>query len=225
MSSDKHVFVSTPSSSSRGFERLSFPVGPLGCNCSLLWDPLSKEALIVDPGDEFQKIQKAVQKHELKIKYILHTHAHFDHVGATRAVHEWTRAPMLLHPADRFLWENVPMQGKFFQMSLEGLPAWNEDLEHERSFKVGAYELKTLYTPGHTPGSCCFVIDHLLFAGDTLFQNSIGRTDLWGGDFQKISVSIKERLYTLDDDTHVICGHGPDTQIGVEKRTNPFVSA
>ncbi len=208
---------------SQKFKVKSFSVGPLGCNCSLLWDPASGEGIVVDPGDEFDRIKSEIEKIQMQVKYIVHTHAHFDHVGASQPLHQWSQAPLLLHPGDQFLWENVPMQGRFFQMNLKALPPWSKNLEHEMPFQIGSHSLKTLHTPGHTPGSCCFVIEDLLFAGDTLFQNSIGRTDLWGGDFDEISQSIKDHLYRLDDDTKVICGHGPNTSIAHEKRHNPFI--
>jgi glyoxylase-like metal-dependent hydrolase (beta-lactamase superfamily II) len=116
------------------------------------------------------------------------------------------------------------MQGQFFGFNLKALPPWSQDLHDEEEFEFGKFKLKTLHTPGHTPGSCSFVADDILFSGDTLFQNSIGRTDLWGGDSQLIQSSIRDRLYSLDPDTRVICGHGADTKIGTERRTNPFVS-
>ena len=208
----------------RTFSVKSFPVGPLGCNCSLVWDPESLEAIVVDPGDDFPKIQKAIETANLKVKFVVHTHAHFDHIGASQEVHEFTKAPLLLHPGDQFLWENVTMQGKFFHLNLKPLPRWSENLEDDREFSIGRYQLKTLFTPGHTPGSCCFVLEDILFAGDTLFRGSVGRTDLWGGDFDLLSKSIKERLYRLDEDTQVICGHGPGTKIGLEKHSNPYVN-
>jgi hydroxyacylglutathione hydrolase len=201
----------------------TFAVGPLGCNCSIICDPRSREAILVDPGAEFPRIKREIENLQAKIKYIVHTHAHFDHVGASEEAHQDTQAPLLLHPADKFLWDNVAMQGKFFNLKLQSLPPWSEDLQDEKDFQIGEHRLKTLHTPGHTPGSCCFTINDVLFAGDTLFQGSIGRTDLWGGDFDLISKSIKERLYALDGDTKVVCGHGPGTKIGVEKRTNAFV--
>ncbi|MDB5038641.1 MAG: uncharacterized protein JWQ35_2169 [Bacteriovoracaceae bacterium] len=209
--------------SSLSLKTKTFAVGPLGCNCSLVVDPQTKEAILIDPGDDFERIKREIEEAKAIVKFIVHTHAHFDHVGATEAAQKWTKAPTLLHPNDRFLWENVTMQGKFFQINLKPLPPWSEDLEDEKEFNIGGHIFKTLFTPGHTPGSCCFVLNDTVFAGDTLFRGSVGRTDLWGGDFDEISKSIKDRLYQLDGDTKVICGHGPETKIGVEKRSNPFV--
>jgi glyoxylase-like metal-dependent hydrolase (beta-lactamase superfamily II) len=211
--------------SSLGFRVRSFSVGRLQCNCSLVWDPTSKEAILVDPGDEAAKIKTAIAHEGLQVKAIVHTHAHFDHVGASAEMAASTQAPLYLHPEDRFLWENLPMQGQLFGMKLEPLPSWSADLSDEQTIKFGRFELKTLFTPGHTPGSCCFSINEILFSGDTLFRGSVGRTDLWGGDFDTISKSIKSRLYSLDQDTTVICGHGENTQVGVERRSNPFITA
>lgn len=206
------------------FSLKTFPVGTLQCNCTLLWDPQTLETIVIDPGDDFQVIKSEIEKNKLHVKTILHTHAHFDHVGASQELADWSKAPLLLHEQDRFLWENFKLQGQFFGFNLTSLPAWNKNLEDEMEITLGSHKLKTLYTPGHTPGSCSFVIQNILFSGDTLFQGSVGRTDLWGGDFQKLSRSIKERFYTLDKDTTVICGHGPQTMIGVERKKNPFVT-
>lgn len=207
-----------------GFHVHSFSVGPLGCNCSIICDPETSEAVLVDPGDDFSKIQANIETIGAKIKYIVHTHAHFDHIGASRQAAEASKAPLYLHPEDRFLWENMSMQGKMFGMTFAPQPDFTVNLEDELEMRIGKHSLKTLFTPGHTPGSCSFHIQDILFSGDTLFQRSIGRTDLWGGDFSVISRSIKERLYSLDGDTVVVCGHGPNTRIGVERKTNPFVS-
>ena len=192
-----------------GFQIESFAVGPFQCNCSLLWDTITQEALVIDPGDDFPRIQAHLQKQNLKVKAILHTHAHLDHVGASLNLRKMTLAPLALHPQDRFLWEHIPMQGQFFGLKLQDFPAWQVDLNDEQIFNIG---------------SCSFLLENILFSGDTLFQGSIGRTDLWGGNFSVLSHSIKERLYTLDSDTLVICGHGPHTKIGVEKKENPFVT-
>lgn len=215
--------ISKDIQSAEGFHYLTLPVGPLQCNCSILWDQNSREALLVDPGDDFPKIKQHIEARGLSIKAVVHTHAHFDHIGASRAVHEWTKAPLCLHPADKMLWDNMEMQGQAFGFELEKTIPWQKDLADEEDFAFGPYKMKTLYTPGHTPGSCSFSVGEVLFAGDTLFKGSIGRTDLWGGDFGTLQRSIKERLYTLDSDTRVITGHGPPTQIGVEQRSNSFV--
>ncbi len=212
-------------SSKEGFEAVSFPVGMLQCNCTIVWDPQSREAIVADPGGDFDKIAAHLKSHELKLKAIVHTHAHFDHIGASEELHLQTKAPLLLHEGDRMLWENVEMQGKAFGFPLKSIMDFTGSLEDEMTLSLGTQSLKTLHTPGHTPGSCSFVLGDLLIAGDTLFQGSIGRTDLWGGDFEKIRHSIRDRLYRLDGDTTVITGHGPTTTIGVERRQNAYVKA
>jgi glyoxylase-like metal-dependent hydrolase (beta-lactamase superfamily II) len=210
-------------SSKAGFRLKSFSVGPLQCNCSLVWDETSKEAILIDPGDEGSKIKSEIETLGLKVTSIIHTHAHFDHIGASADLSAATKAPLLLHSGDEFLWKNLPMQGQVFGFSFQPLGPWNQNLEDEMTLNLGSHQLKTLWTPGHTPGSCCFSIGEILFSGDTLFDGSIGRTDLWGGDFGQIQKSIRERVFSLDGDTTVICGHGPNTNIGKEKTTNPFV--
>lgn len=202
---------------------VSFPVGPLACNCSILWEPQTKEALIVDPGGDAARILKVVTDEKLNVRAVLHTHAHFDHVGATHEVFEATKAALYLHEGDLFLWDNLSMQGKMFGFPVKPIAEKPRSLADEMTFSVGTKNLRSLHTPGHTPGSFSFVLDDILFAGDTLFKGSVGRTDLWGGDFDQLSKGIKSRLYTLDDDTIVICGHGPNTSIGQEKKSNPFV--
>lgn len=208
-----------------GFRLKAFSVGPLQCNCGLIWDDQTKEAILVDPGAEGPRIQSEIEALGLKVISIIHTHAHFDHIGASAEMHALTNAPLLLHPADDMLWENLSMQGQMFGFRMNPIERWNQDLEDEMPLQFGNQKLKTLWTPGHTPGSCCFSVGEILFSGDTLFQNSIGRTDLWGGDFNQIKSSIKNRLYSLDSETTVICGHGPNTVVGKEKKSNPFVSA
>lgn len=207
----------------------TFPVGMLQCNCSIVACAETKEAIVVDPGGDADAIVKAVEDNGLKVKYLLHTHAHFDHILGARGVKEKTGAKICLHKEDEFLYNNVAMQGSFMGMQLdkETLPI-DEYLEDEQVLQFGNLKLKVIYTPGHTPGSTCFSIadqDSLLFAGDTLFQESIGRTDLWKGSMDDILRSIKDRLFKLDDSTQVVCGHGPDTTIFNEKRYNPFVGS
>lgn len=214
---------STSQKTADGAQFLTFPVGPLQCNCSLLWDETTKEGILIDPGDNSARIQSEIDSRGLRISAIVHTHAHFDHIGASRKMHQSTRAPLHLHPSDKMLWDNIQMQGAAFGFNLEATIPWQKDLEDNARLKFGAYELEVLHTPGHTPGSCSFSCSNLVFAGDTLFKGSIGRTDLWGGDFATISQSIKERLYCLDQDTTVITGHGPSTMIGIEQRSNAFV--
>ena len=205
--------------------RKTFPVGALGCNCTLIADMQSQEALVIDPGDDFDDIWSLIQEHSLSVQAIVHTHAHIDHIGATAQLAEATKAKTYLHPEDTFLHQILAEQAQMI-----GLPAPKSGpidgaLADDSSFKFGDYELGVLHTPGHTPGSVCFCLENhdLCFSGDTLFSGSIGRTDLWGGDFALLEKSIKERLYTMNGAVEVIPGHGPNTHIDVERRSNPFV--
>ena len=200
----------------------SFPVGPLGCNCSLLWDPETGRGLVVDPGGEGPKIRRRVEALGFKVTALLHTHAHFDHVGATKELQELWQCPAHLHGEDGFLIEALAQQTGMFGMpeipqpDMVALQAGDRHLD-----------LTTLHTPGHTPGSCCFhgAFDkgQVLLAGDTLFRGGVGRTDLWGGSWDLLEQSIRRELYTLDDATLVIPGHGPATVLGEEAASNPFV--
>lgn len=205
----------------------TFPVGLLQCNCSIIACDETQEAIIVDPGGDAPKILKRVEELGLKVKYLLHTHAHFDHVGATAAVRAATGAKVLLHPGDQWLYDNVPMQGRTFGIPLEPTEPIDQAIEDGLSLVFGSHNSVSIHTPGHTPGSCCFHVagqESFLFAGDTLFRGSIGRTDLWGGDHDLILKSIKSRLLGLDDSTTVHTGHGPTTTIWQEKKANPFLS-
>jgi len=212
----------------------SFPTGSLGCNCSIIYSEDSKEAIIIDPGDDENVIMGQVEQMGLKVKLLLHTHAHFDHISCSKSVKEKTNSKLCLHRGDELLYKSLPVQRSMFGFApaMAGkVDEWIDDgQEYSLSFNNGEFKnfLKTIHTPGHTEGSCSFYTEYfeqpVLFAGDTLFQSSIGRTDLPGGNFDKIKKSIKERLYCLPDETRVITGHGAETQIDHEKNFNPFVS-
>lgn len=203
----------------------TIPVGPLQCNCSIIACPETKEAAVIDPGGDPEVILAVLKRHGLTCKYLLHTHAHFDHVLGARAVKEATGAKICLHEGDKWLYENLAKQGSMFGFkTTDPLPA-DEYLNDEQAIEVGNIKTKVIHTPGHTPGSLCFSLaedDSVLFAGDTLFRRSIGRTDLWGGSFEQIIESISDRLFRLDDSTVVVPGHGTETTIWEEKRENPF---
>lgn len=205
--------------------RKTFPVGPLGCNCSIIGDPITKEGIVVDPGGDAEKILATVTELGLKITGIIHTHAHLDHFLAAGEIKKATGAPLCLHKDDKPLWDMAEMQCIMMGVPFKPLPdpdQWLQDDEGLCCCKGVA-----LHTPGHTQGSMSFWFEehNLLLAGDTLFQGSIGRTDLPGGDPKAIVKSIQNRLYTLDDDAVVVTGHGPETSIGFEKRSNMFVKA
>lgn len=212
-------------------EVLTFPVYPLGCNCSIVRCTKTGEALVVDPGGDAPRILKLLRDAGSRVRWIVHTHAHFDHCLGTHAVArecpgiEERRPGVAMHPGDFELYENLELQCRAF-----GVPGQKAEtpidhsLEDDEVLRFGKAALRVLHTPGHSPGSCSFEIEEsgLLFSGDTLFQMGIGRTDLWGGDSAAIMKSIRTRLFTLDDGTTVIPGHGPFTRIFEEKQANPF---
>jgi glyoxylase-like metal-dependent hydrolase (beta-lactamase superfamily II) len=210
-----------------GLIRQTFPVPPLGCNCSIIGDPVTKQAIVVDPGGAADRILLAVRELGLTVTRILHTHAHFDHFLASGEMKKATGAALCLHPDDRQLWDMLEVQCRTFGVPYTPAPSPDYWLTDEEKVTVGHVTAVALHTPGHTPGSMSFHVPegHLLLAGDTLFRGSIGRTDLWGGDFAAIERSIRDRLYTLDESTLVVTGHGPETEIGWEKESNQFVRA
>lgn len=203
-------------------------VGPLQCNCSILACEKSQEAIIIDPGAEADRILQILRAKGWKPKFLLHTHAHFDHIGATDELYQHLGGEVCLHREDLFLYENVATQTSLFGMPGFSVPAIQSFLEDKDTLRFGEYRVEILHTPGHSPGSISFYIptekEDWLFTGDTLFQGSIGRTDLWGGDYGQIIRSIKNRLLAFDDKTVVYTGHGPETTIGEEKLHNPFLN-
>ncbi len=205
--------------------RKTFSVPPLGCNCSIIGDPVTKQAIVVDPGGAHERILHEVRQLGLTVSHILHTHAHFDHFLASGEMKKATGATICLHQNDLELWKNLELQCRMFGVVYVPVPEPDYWLKDEEKLLIGQVSAVALHTPGHTPGSMSFHFpgDDLVLAGDTLFRGSIGRTDLWGGDFDAIEQSIRERLYSLKDATVVVTGHGPETEIGVEKETNQFV--
>ena len=201
-------------------------VGPFQCNCVILGCERTKEGVLIDPGDSGDKILDEVKRLGLDIKYILHTHAHLDHIGATATVRAAINAPTCLHAGDELLYQNLPMQGQMFGLRTGQTPPLEKKLEDLEELKFGDYAFRVLHTPGHSPGGVCFQMmsgSEDVFSGDTLFYRSIGRADLWGADGDLLIQSIKTRLLTLDGDTPVHPGHGPSTRLGDEKLENPFL--
>jgi hydroxyacylglutathione hydrolase len=203
----------------------SFPVGPLRCNCTILGDEITHEAVVVDPGDNIPEILSRLQKHGLTLRQIIITHAHIDHVGGAALLRKATGAPVFLNQKDLGLLGMMEIQAGWLGVPTpEVVPP---DASADDGLSVGLVTLpaEVLHTPGHTPGSIClyFPAQHLLLAGDTLFAGSIGRTDLPGGDGRRILRSLRERLLVLPDATRVLPGHGPETTIGEEKQSNPFL--
>ncbi len=204
----------------------TFPVGPLECNCVILGDEDSHEALVVDPGGDVDLILERLKALGLKARCLLHTHAHLDHVGASRELAVATGAEILLHKADVWLYENLAMQGAMLGMRVGTPHPVSRHLAEGDTIVAGKIGAEVFHTPGHTPGSVCFRIaggEPLLLSGDTLFQGSIGRTDLWGGSYPDIISSIKKKLMVLPGETVVHCGHGDPTTIDEERRNNPFL--
>lgn len=209
----------------------TLPVGSFQCNCTILGDPKTGEAIVVDPGDEGDRIVKILSEAKLTVKYLVHTHAHIDHILGTRTVKEKCGGHIGLHKEDLFLYDNMEMQGRVLglQVVQPALPV-DHYLVHGDVLEWGNNRMEVIHTPGHTPGSLSFLVRELiqnqdvLFSGDTLFAGSIGRTDLWGGDYHQIIDSIKSRLLNLEDTVQVVCGHGPMTTIGREKKNNPFLA-
>lgn len=203
----------------------TFPVGPLQCNCSVIGDSLSGRALVIDPGGDADQILALVKELNLTVVAIIHTHAHLDHILAAGEIKKATGAPIFLHESDQFLWDIVEQQCDIFGVPKVSLPDPDHYLKDDQALDCCGGV--AIHTPGHTPGSVSFWFEQYktLIAGDTLFLGSIGRTDLPGGDFEQIVTSIKERIYSLDDEAVVVTGHGPNTTIGSEKVANGFVRA
>lgn len=199
-------------------------VGPLQVNCFILADEKTKEAVVIDPGDDAGDILKVINEKGLKIKYIVNTHAHFDHVGANKAIKEATGAELLLHEADAAVLATVSHQSRSFGMPPVLSPPADRYIKHGDIISAGEVSLKVLYTPGHTPGGISLLEQDMVFTGDALFAGSIGRTDFPGGSLGTLLQSIKTHLMTLPDGTKVFPGHGPASTIGDERRENPFLN-
>jgi glyoxylase-like metal-dependent hydrolase (beta-lactamase superfamily II) len=236
------------------------PVGMLQCNCSILGDPVTREALVVDPGDEVDRILEVLQRHKLTVRAIISTHTHIDHVGGLAKLHAATGAPVLIHEADMPMYERLDVQAQFLGMRTPPVAKIDEYVKDGDTLRWGGYTARVIHTPGHSPGSISLFSDAgsplrdaanhavpvltpaaagagaeasakkivapvtpLLLAGDTLFQGSIGRTDLWGGSMKEILNSIREKLLVLPEATRVIAGHGDETTIGAEREENPFL--
>jgi hydroxyacylglutathione hydrolase len=235
------------------------PVGMLQCNCSILGDPATREAIVVDPGDEVDRILEILRRHDLKLRAIVSTHTHIDHVGGLAQLHAATKATVLIHEGDLELYSHLDMQAQWLGVPTPAIMRIQDFVKEGDAVRWGGFAARVLHTPGHTPGSISLVVErgseaasaspshphahsgheHVhptpkqpretsnesvrLIAGDTLFQGSIGRTDLWGGSTKDILKSIHEKLLTLPDETLVTPGHGANTTIGAERETNPYL--
>src|ERR1700689_424584 len=235
------------------------PVGMLHCNCSILGDAETREAIVVDPGDEVERILEILRRHGLKVRAIVSTHTHIDHVGGLAGLHSATGAPVLIHKDDLELYDHLEMQANWLGVATPAVMSIQDFVKEGDTVRWGGYAARVLHTPGHTPGSISLGVERAsdapspaltdpqashehaqvlgpatkrpldsagetsrLIAGDTLFQGSIGRTDLWGGSFKDILKSIHDKLLTLPDDPLVTPGHGANTTIGAE-RGNPYL--
>jgi hydroxyacylglutathione hydrolase len=203
----------------------TFPVGPLACNCTILGDEDAGEAIVIDPGDEVGRIHRRLSELGLKLKQILITHAHIDHVGGALKLKRLTNAPIFLNQSDLPLLNMMAMQAAWVGVGTPETAPPDETLSEGLTVGLARYPAQVLHTPGHTQGSVClhFAPLKMILAGDTLFAGSIGRTDLPGGNYDQIIESIHSRLLALPDETRVFPGHGPVTTIGEERKSNPFL--
>ena len=201
------------------------PVGPLQCNCSVIGDESTREAIVIDPGDDIDQILSLIKKHNLQVKQIVITHAHIDHVGGAAKLRAVTGAPVLLNQNDYALLKMLGVQAAWIGVPTPDMVEVDESIGQADRVKAGAIEAQVIHTPGHTEGSVClyFPAEQKLIAGDTLFAGSIGRTDLPGGSYEKILRSLHDRVLALPDETVVVPGHGPVTTIGEERESNPFL--
>ena len=201
------------------------PVGILQCNCSIFGDEQSRDAIVIDPGDEIQRILAILGKHQLRLKAIIVTHAHIDHIGGAQKLKAATGAPVYMNAKDQPLYDHLDTQAAWLGMAPPDRTEIDVNPREGDKVALGPAEFQILHTPGHTQGSISLWIpaENKLIAGDTLFLDSIGRTDLPGGDYEQILRSIHDKLLPLDDTTAVIPGHGPNTTIGRERARNPFL--
>jgi hydroxyacylglutathione hydrolase len=237
------------------FIQITIPVGMLQCNCTIIGDPLTREALVIDPGDEVSRILEWLARHKLRVKAIVSTHAHIDHVGGLAKLHQQTGAPVMMHREDLPLYQAMEVQAAFLGVAPPEVGEVDQFLSDGDVLRWGALAAQVMHTPGHSPGSVSLYLPSgaggvtgteasasagvqegsriepgkistvlpQLFAGDTLFAGSIGRTDLWGGSMEQILDSLKDKVLQLPDETVVHPGHGPRTTIGEERESNPFL--
>ncbi|MFO7557715.1 MAG: MBL fold metallo-hydrolase [Desulfobacterales bacterium] len=198
-------------------------VGPIMANCFIVGCEDTRKAVVIDPGDDADRILLSLAESKLTVKYLINTHGHFDHVGANRKMKEATGAELMIHPLDAPMLGILTSAASSFGLSVENSPDADKEIVDGDIISFGKVALKVIHTPGHSPGGVSLYAEGHVFVGDTLFAGSIGRTDFPGGDYNTLISSIQKRLFPLGDDTRVYCGHGPQTTIGQEKKFNPFV--
>jgi hydroxyacylglutathione hydrolase len=208
-------------------EIIAIPVGALEVNCYIVWDRATLEGVIIDPGADADEIEAAVKENGVKVRCVLNTHGHFDHVGANKAMKAAFGAPVAIHPDDAPLMADAHEHGIFFGVETPKQAAPDILLEDGQSMEFGPLKFKVIHTPGHTRGGVCLYLEgaKALFTGDTLFAGSVGRTDFEGGSMDELMSSISRKLLSLDDKVMVLPGHGPSSTIGEERRTNPYLVA
>jgi len=200
-----------------------FVVGALEVNCWVVADEASREAMVVDPGDEPDRIEDWLKEKGLKAKYLVCTHSHFDHVGGLPELKEATKADILLHKAELPIYERAAEMARLWGFQLEKLPKPDRFVAEGDEIALGGLSFKVWHTPGHSPGGICLVTPEAVFTGDSLFAGSVGRTDLPGGDYETLMKSL-QRLSALPGDTAVYAGHGPASRVSREKASNPFLT-
>ena len=201
-----------------------FEVGPLACNCYIVGDPATKQAIVIDPGGDVTTLAEELRAQELTVTAIVATHAHFDHLLAAQSLRELTGAPFYMHDSDKPLLDWYEESGRMFLgLELGPPPEIDTPAGEGDVLTAGATQLAVIHTPGHSPGSITLASSSALFSGDTLFAGSIGRSDLPGGDGNTLIGVIKDKLFAFEDDVAVYPGHGPATTVGQERRSNPFV--
>jgi hydroxyacylglutathione hydrolase len=198
-------------------------VGPLAVNCYIVSDPESNEAVLIDPGSEAKRIINLIEVRNLKLQSIINTHCHIDHIAEVKAIQDHFDAKFLIHENELPVLNMLGESNGLFGISVSGVPNVSGYLLSDQEIKIGEHNGTILFTPGHSPGGISLFIQNHVFVGDCLFKNSIGRTDLHGGNYDELIESIKTKLFTLPDDTIVYPGHGPVTTIEYEKKNNPFL--
>lgn len=202
-----------------------FPVGPFEMNCHIVYDENTREGVVIDPGDEIETLKEHIKKLNLKISHILLTHGHIDHVAFAEDLHGHLKVPMLLHKDDWEMAKNAPVQARMFGLPPGPIPVIDAELVEGPSLKVGPFDFEVRHTPGHSPGSVTLIshADRLAIVGDVVFQGSIGRTDLPGGNHGQLISTIRAKILDLPDDYKLYPGHGDPTTVGEERRSNPFL--